>query len=57
MKSGTLYETLVSTPSEDEIEEGSSISTAKFSELSKSGKVINAYNALLMADRISKKNR
>jgi cell wall-associated protease len=27
-----------------------------FSELSKSGKVVNAYNALLMAEKISKKH-
>ncbi len=26
-----------------------------FSELSKSGKIVNAYNALIMADNISKK--
>lgn len=28
-----------------------------FKELSKSGKVVNAYNALLMAEEVSKKKR
>jgi hypothetical protein len=30
------------------------VSIVHFSQLSKSGKIVNAYNALLMADKLSK---
>ncbi|KZS39853.1 hypothetical protein AWE51_09410 [Aquimarina aggregata] len=49
MKSGTSYAIKVKISSKDEKSE----KMIPFSELSKSGKVINAYNALLLADRIS----
>ena len=55
MKSGTLFDTQVNIPSTEDNEEGDSIPTAMFSELSKSGKVLNAYNALIMANGIYKK--
>ncbi len=49
MQSGTSYNIEV----EIEQEDGSK-KLVPFSELSKSGKVVNAYNALLMAEKISK---
>jgi hypothetical protein len=53
----TVYRNLckdgwVATPTEEDPEK-----TTPFNQLSKSGKVLNAYNALLMAARISKGNR
>lgn len=46
LESGIQYDIMAS------IKKGDSI---KFSELSKSGRVLNAYNALLMAEKMSKK--
>ena len=50
MASGTSYDVEVEIILEDK-----SKKMIPFSELSKSGKVINAYNALLMAEKLSKK--
>ena len=50
MKSGITPELLVFVPTEDaDVPE-----VKKFSKLSKSGKIINAYNALLMAEQMAK---
>jgi cell wall-associated protease len=49
MDSGIEYTLEVSTPTEEDPDK-----TTPFNQLSKSGKVLNAYNALLMAERISK---
>jgi cell wall-associated protease len=51
LKSGVSYDGQIQVPGE---EEGV---LKPFSELSKSGKVVNAYNALLMAKEISKKKK
>jgi cell wall-associated protease len=48
LDSGTAYDIEVIVP-------GTKDKKVKFSELSKSGKVVNAYNALLMAGEVSKK--
>ncbi|AUC78264.1 hypothetical protein CW736_02080 [Nonlabens sp. MB-3u-79] len=53
----TVYRNLckdcwVTTPTKEDPEK-----TTPFNQLSKSGKVLNAYNALLMAERISKGKR
>ncbi|AUC78261.1 peptidase S8 [Nonlabens sp. MB-3u-79] len=52
MDSGVEYTLEVATPTEEDPEK-----TTPFNQLSKSGKVLNAYNALLMAERISKGKR
>jgi hypothetical protein len=52
MDSGIEYTLEVSTPTEEDPDK-----TTPFNQLSKSGKVLNAYNALLMAERISKGKR
>jgi cell wall-associated protease len=52
MDSGIEYTLEVATPTEEDPEK-----TTPFNQLSKSGKVLNAYNALLMAERISKGKR
>jgi subtilisin family serine protease len=49
--SGVEYTFPVKTPTREDKDK-----TTPFSELSKSGKVVNAYNALIMADSISRKN-
>ena len=46
MTSGVEYNIAVLTPTEKDEK-----ATTPFNELSKSGKIVNAYNALLMADR------
>ncbi|WP_103864364.1 S8 family serine peptidase [Aquimarina sp. I32.4] len=51
MKSGTLYNFNVEINQKDE-----SKKIIPFSELSKSGSVVNAYNALLMAEQVSDNN-
>ncbi|WP_400075068.1 S8 family serine peptidase [Winogradskyella sp. R77965] len=51
MDSGIEYNMGVSTPIKDDKNK-----TTPFNQLSKSGKVINAYNALIMADSISRRN-
>jgi len=50
MDSGVSYNIKVSTPTKKDKNK-----TTHFSQLSKSGKILNAYNALIMADSISKK--
>ncbi len=50
MDSGLEYDIEVSTPTNEDKKK-----TTPFNQLSKSGKVINAYNALIMADSISRK--
>ncbi len=49
MKSGVSYDIMVNISKDPENEE-----LVPFSSLSKSGKVVNAYNALLMAEQVSK---
>lgn len=51
MDSGLEYKLEVRTPTKD-----NKTKTTPFNQLSKSGKVINAYNALIMADSISRQN-
>ena len=51
LKSGTTYQVDVKINQEDGTNK-----IVPFSELSKSGKVVNAYNALLMAEQLSKRN-
>lgn len=51
MDSGLEYSIEVNTPTDDDKNK-----TTPFNKLSKSGKVINAYNALIMADSISSKH-
>ena len=51
MDSGVEYAFPVKTPTREDKDK-----MTPFNELSKSGKIINAYNALIMADSISKKN-
>lgn len=50
MDSGLEYDIEVSTPTNEDKKK-----TTPFNQLSKSGKVVNAYNALIMADSISRK--
>lgn len=52
MESGTLYDISVNVSSDFENEV-----LVPFSSLSKSGKIVNAYNALLMAEKVSKKKK
>ncbi|WP_046758692.1 S8 family serine peptidase [Kordia jejudonensis] len=52
MKSGVSYDIMVNTPSMSEEKE-----LVPFSSLSKSGKIVNAYNALLMAEEVSNKKK
>jgi hypothetical protein len=51
MDSDLEYTIEVSTPTKEDKNK-----TTPFNKLSKSGKVLNAYNALLIADSISKNN-
>ena len=51
MKSGTTYDVFVENPLSDSKEK------VNFKELSKSGKLVNSYNALLMADSIARNKR
>ncbi len=51
MDSGVEYAIEVSTPTKEDKNK-----TTPFNQLSKSGKVVNAYNALIMAERIASKN-
>jgi cell wall-associated protease len=50
LESGTAYDMEVLIP-------GGEGKKAKFSELSKSGKVLNVYNAMQLAEKVSKKKR
>jgi hypothetical protein len=50
LESGTAYDLEVLIP-------GGEGKKAKFSELSKSGKVLNVYNAMQLAGKVSKKKR
>ncbi|MFK7750305.1 MAG: S8 family serine peptidase [Kordia sp.] len=52
MESGVSLDIMVNKPSEKEEKE-----LVPFSSLSKSGKIVNAYNALLLAEEISKKKK
>ena len=52
LESGISYDIMVNRPAEN-----ASNDKVHFSELSKSGKVVNAYNALLMAKEIAKKKK
>lgn len=52
MESGVSYDIMVNKPSTSEEKE-----LVPFSSLSKSGKIVNAYNALLMAEEVSKKKK
>ncbi|WP_420571375.1 S8 family serine peptidase [Kordia sp.] len=52
MKSGVSYDIMVNKPSTSKEKE-----LVPFSSLSKSGKIVNAYNALLMAEEVSKKKK
>ncbi|WP_430410619.1 S8 family serine peptidase [Kordia sp.] len=52
MESGTSYDIMVNKPSLSKEKE-----LVPFSSLSKSGKIVNAYNALLMAEEVSKKKK
>ncbi|QHI37099.1 Cell wall-associated protease [Kordia antarctica] len=52
MESGVSYDIMVNKPTESEEKE-----LVPFSSLSKSGKIVNAYNALLMAEEVSKKKK
>ncbi len=52
MESGLPIDIMVNKPSYDKVKE-----KVPFKSLSKSGKIVNAYNALIMADRISKVNK
>lgn len=49
LESGTSYDVIVEMKQED-----GSVKQVPFSELSKSGKVVNAYNALILAEKMSK---
>lgn len=51
MESGISFDIMVNKPSYEEKE------LVPFSSLSKSGKIVNAYNALLMAEEVSKKKK
>ncbi|AWG24305.1 hypothetical protein FK004_03225 [Flavobacterium kingsejongi] len=52
LESGISYDIMVNRPAEN-----GSNDKVHFSELSKSGKVVNAYNALLMAKEVAKKKK
>jgi len=52
MESGVSYDIMVNKPSISRKKE-----LVPFSSLSKSGKIVNAYNALLMAEKMSKKKK
>lgn len=52
MESGVSYDIMVYKPSTSKEKE-----LVPFSSLSKSGKIVNAYNALLMAEKVSKKKK
>ena len=52
MESGVSYDIMVNKPSRSKEKE-----LVPFSSLSKSGKIVNAYNALLMAEEVSKKKK
>jgi cell wall-associated protease len=52
MESGVTFDLMVSKPSYEKEKE-----LVPFSSLSKSGKIVNAYNALLMAEEVSKKKK
>jgi len=52
LKSGVTYDIMVNKPSMEKEKE-----SVPFSSLSKTGKVVNAYNALLMAEEVSKKKK
>ncbi len=52
MESGLPVDIMVNKPSYDKVKE-----KVPFKSLSKSGKIVNAYNALIMADSISKVNK
>ncbi len=52
MESGVSYDIMVNKPSTSTEKE-----LVPFSSLSKSGKIVNAYNALLMAEEVSKKKK
>ena len=52
LESGVSYNIMVNKPSKIEEKE-----LIPFSSLSKSGKIVNAYNALLMAEEVSKKKK
>lgn len=52
MESGVSYDIMVNKPSTSKEKE-----LVPFSSLSKSGKIVNAYNALLMAEEVSKKKK
>ncbi|MBC8755255.1 S8 family serine peptidase [Kordia sp. YSTF-M3] len=52
MESGTSFNIMVNKPSTSKEKE-----LVPFSSLSKSGKIVNAYNALLMAEEVSKKKK
>ena len=51
MDSGLEYDIEVSTPTKDDKNK-----MTAFNQLSKSGKVLNAYNAFIMTDSISRSN-
>ena len=53
MDSGTSYNVDV----EIKNDEGEVVKTLPFSDLSKSGKIVNAYNALLMAEEVSREGK
>jgi cell wall-associated protease len=53
MESGVSYDIMVNLP----VPYGQETRKVPFSSLSKSGKVVNAYNALLMAEEVSKKKK
>ncbi|WP_046742920.1 S8 family serine peptidase [Kordia zhangzhouensis] len=52
MESGVSFDIMVNKPSSSKEKE-----LVPFSSLSKSGKIVNAYNALLMAEEVSKKKK
>lgn len=52
MESGVSYDIMVNKPSTSKEKE-----LVPFSSLSKSGKIVNAYNALLLAEEVSKKKK
>ncbi|WP_046757833.1 S8 family serine peptidase [Kordia jejudonensis] len=52
MESGVSYDIMVNKPSASKEKE-----LVPFSSLSKSGKIVNAYNALLLAEEVSKKKK
>ena len=52
MESGVSYDIMVNKPSTSKEKE-----LVPFSSLSKSGKIVNAYNALLVAEEVSKNKK